>query len=219
MFGIPSGETLTPFHRRPALRAFPLFGKAGRNVNRNYSPVSIVRLLCELNQRFLDRDNGRLRSYDVAEAAVVFPKCDVETFHVTPHMSGFHEYLKDVNTSLPLAVFHRAPWGVNARGGVLTSGGAWHKLGPMSNENGIAQDASLDAIVEALPPSPPRSKRGFASLSPERLKELSSKGGKTAQALGTSHRFTPEEARAAGRKGGLASQVAFQAAKASKEAQ
>ncbi len=46
--------------------------------------------------------------------------------------------------------------------------------------------------------------RGFASLSPERRFEISSKGGKAAHAKGTAHQFTSEEAKIAGRKGGAA---------------
>lgn len=45
--------------------------------------------------------------------------------------------------------------------------------------------------------------RGFASMHPERQKEIARKGGKAAHAKGTAHQWTPEEARAAGRKGGL----------------
>ena len=44
--------------------------------------------------------------------------------------------------------------------------------------------------------------RGFAALSPERQRELASQGGKAAHAMGRAHKFTPEEARAAGKKGG-----------------
>ncbi len=50
----------------------------------------------------------------------------------------------------------------------------------------------------------PKSKRGFASISPERRREIARQGGKAAHAKGTAHRFTPEEAREAGRKGGKA---------------
>lgn len=46
--------------------------------------------------------------------------------------------------------------------------------------------------------------RGFASLSPERIRELARKGGIAAHAKGTAHTFTREEAIEAGRKGGLA---------------
>jgi general stress protein YciG len=49
------------------------------------------------------------------------------------------------------------------------------------------------------------SKRGFAALSPDRLREIARKGGKAAHLAGTAHEFTPEEARVAGRKGGIAS--------------
>ena len=45
-------------------------------------------------------------------------------------------------------------------------------------------------------------KRGFASLSAEKRKEIAQQGGKAAQARGVAHKFTIEEARAAGRKGG-----------------
>ena len=50
----------------------------------------------------------------------------------------------------------------------------------------------------------PKSRKGFASMSPEKVREICSKGGKAAQAKGTAHRWSSEEARAAGRKGGLA---------------
>lgn len=44
--------------------------------------------------------------------------------------------------------------------------------------------------------------RGFASMDPEKQKEIASKGGKVAHEKGTAHEFTSEEAREAGRKGG-----------------
>ena len=44
--------------------------------------------------------------------------------------------------------------------------------------------------------------RGFASMSPEKKREIASKGGKAAHAMGTAHTWTSEEAKAAGRKGG-----------------
>jgi general stress protein YciG len=44
--------------------------------------------------------------------------------------------------------------------------------------------------------------RGFASMNAERQKEIARKGGKAAHEKGTAHEFTPDEARAAGRKGG-----------------
>jgi uncharacterized protein len=42
-------------------------------------------------------------------------------------------------------------------------------------------------------------------MSPERQKEIASKGGRAAHAKGTAHEWTPEEARSAGRKGGQVS--------------
>lgn len=47
-------------------------------------------------------------------------------------------------------------------------------------------------------------KRGFASMDPEKQREIASKGGVAAHEKGTAHKFTPEEAREAGRKGGQA---------------
>jgi uncharacterized protein len=47
--------------------------------------------------------------------------------------------------------------------------------------------------------------RGFASMDRVRQKEIASKGGKAAHQKGTAHEWTSEEARDAGRKGGLAS--------------
>ena len=48
------------------------------------------------------------------------------------------------------------------------------------------------------------SNRGFASMDPERQREIASEGGKAAHEKGTAHEFDSEEARAAGRKGGEA---------------
>jgi uncharacterized protein len=45
--------------------------------------------------------------------------------------------------------------------------------------------------------------RGFAALSPERVREIARMGGKQAQATGRAHKWTAETASAAGRKGGL----------------
>ncbi|MDL2284992.1 hypothetical protein LJC19_07635 [Oxalobacter sp. OttesenSCG-928-P03] len=47
-------------------------------------------------------------------------------------------------------------------------------------------------------------KRGFAAMSKERQREISSMGGRAAHAQGKAHVFTSEEARIAGRKGGAA---------------
>jgi uncharacterized protein len=49
-----------------------------------------------------------------------------------------------------------------------------------------------------------RSNRGFASMDPGKQKEIASKGGRAAHAKGTAHEFDSNEAREAGRKGGVA---------------
>lgn len=46
--------------------------------------------------------------------------------------------------------------------------------------------------------------RGFASMDPAKQREIASKGGKAAHQKGSAHEWTSEEARAAGRKGGMA---------------
>jgi general stress protein YciG len=45
-----------------------------------------------------------------------------------------------------------------------------------------------------------KERRGFASMSPEKQREIASKGGRAAHEKGTE--WTADEARAAGRKGG-----------------
>lgn len=47
-----------------------------------------------------------------------------------------------------------------------------------------------------------KSKRGFASMDPERQREIASKGGRAAHEKGTAHEWSRDEARNAGRKGG-----------------
>ena len=47
-----------------------------------------------------------------------------------------------------------------------------------------------------------KERRGFASMSREKQREIASKGGRAAHEKGTAHEWTPDEARAAGRKGG-----------------
>jgi hypothetical protein len=47
--------------------------------------------------------------------------------------------------------------------------------------------------------------RGFASMDKGKQRDIASKGGKAAHQKGTAHEWTSEEAREAGRKGGMAS--------------
>lgn len=48
--------------------------------------------------------------------------------------------------------------------------------------------------------------RGFASMDPTKQRKIASKGGRAAHAKGTAHKWSSEEAKLAGRKGGLARQ-------------
>ena len=47
-----------------------------------------------------------------------------------------------------------------------------------------------------------KERRGFASMSADKQREIASKGGRAAHEKGTAHEWTPDEARQAGRKGG-----------------
>jgi general stress protein YciG len=50
----------------------------------------------------------------------------------------------------------------------------------------------------------PENKRGFASMDPDKQREIASKGGKAAHQSGRAHEFGSKEAAEAGRKGGEA---------------
>ena len=58
-----------------------------------------------------------------------------------------------------------------------------------------------------------KSRRGFAAMSPETQRRIASEGGKASHASGRGHRFSTEEARDAGRKGGLVSRRGKDSAK------
>ncbi|MGJ7492909.1 KGG domain-containing protein [Variovorax sp. ZT4R33] len=45
-----------------------------------------------------------------------------------------------------------------------------------------------------------RSRRGFANMDPQRVREIARVGGRAAHAKGAAHEFTPQEARLAGQK-------------------
>ena len=57
-----------------------------------------------------------------------------------------------------------------------------------ASNNGIAADR--------------KERRGFASMTPEKQREIASRGGRAAHQKGTAHEWTSDEARSAGRKGG-----------------
>lgn len=48
-----------------------------------------------------------------------------------------------------------------------------------------------------------KSRRGFASMDPAKQREIASRGGRAAHAKGTAHQWSADEAREAGRKGGV----------------
>ncbi len=50
-----------------------------------------------------------------------------------------------------------------------------------------------------------KERRGFALMSADKQREIAGKGGRVAHQKGSAHEWTPDEARAAGRKGGQAS--------------
>ena len=66
--------------------------------------------------------------------------------------------------------------------------------------NGTAQNESRN--MSDVKAGERKERRGFASMSPEKQREIASKGGRAAHQKGTAHEWTSEEARSAGRKGG-----------------
>jgi general stress protein YciG len=64
-----------------------------------------------------------------------------------------------------------------------------------------------EASTSSPEPQKPRRPRGFAAMDRSKVSEIASKGGKAAHAAGTAHQFSSDEARNAGRKGGVAPHV------------
>ena len=75
--------------------------------------------------------------------------------------------------------------------------------------NPSSPDAPEETATSETPaPAPkPRKPRGFAAMDRKKVSEIASKGGKAAHAAGTAHQFTSDEARVAGKKGGVAPHV------------
>lgn len=84
-------------------------------------------------------------------------------------------------------------------------------LDPTTNTSGTGgSDEASDAPKpesNATEPQKPRRPRGFAAMDRKKVSEIASKGGKAAHAAGTAHQFSSDEARNAGRKGGVAPHV------------
>ena len=66
----------------------------------------------------------------------------------------------------------------------------------------VSRSATSSSATGGARSSGGRSNRGFASMDPQRQREIASKGGRAAHAKGTAHEWTSDEARNAGRKGG-----------------
>ncbi|MGY3087733.1 general stress protein YciG [Hymenobacter sp. UYAg731] len=73
----------------------------------------------------------------------------------------------------------------------------------------LSVELSVAPALKAIPRPANRvgtkSRRGFAAMSPETQRRIASEGGKASHASGRGHRFSADEARDAGRKGGLVS--------------
>lgn len=66
---------------------------------------------------------------------------------------------------------------------------------------------SLEAILASEKKeeaAPARAPRGFAAMDPALVREIARRGARASHEKGTAHKFTADEARAAGRKGGSA---------------
>ncbi len=75
---------------------------------------------------------------------------------------------------------------------------------PTTNEPRTSESSDTETAAE---PKKARRPRGFAAMDRTRVSEIASKGGKAAHAAGTAHQFSSDEARNAGRKGGVAPHV------------
>ena len=81
-------------------------------------------------------------------------------------------------------------------------------LDPMSNSSPNSEPSDAPKVDStAAEPQKPRRPRGFAAMDRTKVSEIASKGGKAAHAAGTAHQFSSDEARNAGRKGGVAPHV------------
>jgi general stress protein YciG len=70
-----------------------------------------------------------------------------------------------------------------------------------------AEPSSSSAPASTQPAPPAKRRQGFAVMDRARVQEIARKGGIAAHACGRAHRFTADEARVAGKKGGTAPHV------------
>jgi general stress protein YciG len=66
--------------------------------------------------------------------------------------------------------------------------------------------STTDNITTTMPmdQATPKKPQGFAALPKKERQAVAQRGGRNAHTKGTAHEFTPDEARAAGKKGGAA---------------
>ena len=83
-----------------------------------------------------------------------------------------------------------------------------HESSSAGAEESSEPNNPIESTDSAAPTEERRPRRrGFAAMDRDRVKEIASKGGKAAHAAGTAHQFSSDEARNAGRKGGMAPHV------------
>ena len=80
-------------------------------------------------------------------------------------------------------------------------------LDPTTNSSTTPEETPKSDVSTSAPEPKPRRPRGFAAMDRSKVSEIASKGGKAAHAAGTAHQFSSDEARNAGRKGGVAPHV------------
>lgn len=73
------------------------------------------------------------------------------------------------------------------------------KVIPTGDDSRDPRDPKDKSPNESVPRT---SRRGFASMSKDKQREIARKGGRAAHLKGTAHEFSSDEARAAGKKGG-----------------
>jgi general stress protein YciG len=89
-----------------------------------------------------------------------------------------------------------APVGDQGRGSAMSGAGTSSSNSSGNSGSGASDDQGFTGRGRGT------SRRGFASMDPERQREIASKGGRAAHAKGTAHEWSADEAREAGRKGG-----------------
>ena len=74
----------------------------------------------------------------------------------------------------------------------------------MSHEDELREQSSVRMVEENSEAPAATKPRGFAAMEHKLVTELAQRGGRAAHRAGTAHQFTSDEARLAGRKGGIA---------------